>query len=531
MTTDANTITMKAVAAKGSVSVVHGAAFLGGHYILRLYLDGKLNTDSLVRVMYIRDQYQYLLAEGYGGEFLKFSSPNTHRAFELASPAKLLICDIYVYGQTGVIAKGIMHLMWVPEALISEVGPTIDLVGPKGDKGDPGHYYRPSLRPEGAAVFVDWMHSEKPNENIKGYINIRGPKGDTGIQGPPGLDGTVKFEDLTDEQLESLKGEKGDKGDKGDDGAQGPRGFTGPQGPQGPQGGIGLPGVDGVDGKDGTDGADGVDGKDGKDGLNGSDGIGISSVTLDKRQVESGNSPNPYAYYLIITFTDGSSTEVLIPDISSGADGADGEDGADGADGEDGKDGVGIASIVTEEILPSSGDPGGTKVIITLNDEAQTKTEFTIDNGATGQQGEPGAPGTPGANGADGAPGKDGIGITNISTQDIAESTGTPGGKMVTITYGEGDKTESFNIYNGQDGQDGGGGSGIQEVALTGTGNGVQLMVDGTSTTVTRAGMGLDPSKIITSFVINSFSQYQMNYTITYLNGTTVTNTAGPPIS
>lgn len=61
--------------------------------------------------------------------------------------------------------------------------------------------------------------------------------------GPAGADGTMKFEELTDEQRETL------------------RGATGP---------AGEPGKDGVNGKDGKDG---VDGKDGKDGVNGKDGL------------------------------------------------------------------------------------------------------------------------------------------------------------------------------------------------------------------------------------------------------------------
>ena len=35
------------------------------------------------------------------------------------------------------------------------------------------------------------------------------------IQGPKGADGTMTFEDLTQEQKDSLKGDKGDKGDDG----------------------------------------------------------------------------------------------------------------------------------------------------------------------------------------------------------------------------------------------------------------------------------------------------------------------------
>ena len=55
----------------------------------------------------------------------------------------------------------------------------------------------------------------------------------TGPTGPAGADGTMKFEELTDEQRETLRG---------------------------PSGPAGEPGKDGVNGKDGKDGVDGKDG-------------------------------------------------------------------------------------------------------------------------------------------------------------------------------------------------------------------------------------------------------------------------------
>lgn len=54
-----------------------------------------------------------------------------------------------------------------------------------------------------------------------------------GEDGKDGKDGTVKFDALTDAQKASLKGEKGDKGDKGDRGEPGIQGATGAQGPAG----------------------------------------------------------------------------------------------------------------------------------------------------------------------------------------------------------------------------------------------------------------------------------------------------------
>lgn len=71
-----------------------------------------------------------------------------------------------------------------------------------------------------------------------GIPTIKGEKGD------PGKDGTMSFEDLTEEQKASLKGEQGPKGDTGDVGPQGPKGDTGSQGPQGPKGDKPIKGTD-----------------------------------------------------------------------------------------------------------------------------------------------------------------------------------------------------------------------------------------------------------------------------------------------
>lgn len=56
-------------------------------------------------------------------------------------------------------------------------------------------------------------------------------KAKDGMNGKDGVDGTVSFDNLTEEQKASLKGEKGDKGDTGEIGATGPQGDTGPAGP------------------------------------------------------------------------------------------------------------------------------------------------------------------------------------------------------------------------------------------------------------------------------------------------------------
>lgn len=73
---------------------------------------------------------------------------------------------------------------------------------------------------------------------------IKGDVGPVGPQGPKGADGTMSFEDLTEEQRESLRG---------------PIGETGPQGEPGKDGYTPVKGVDYFDGAPGKDGQDGKD--------------------------------------------------------------------------------------------------------------------------------------------------------------------------------------------------------------------------------------------------------------------------------
>lgn len=105
--------------------------------------------------------------------------------------------------------------------------------GPKGDKGD------------------------------KGEQGPKGDKGEQGIQGPAGKDGTMSFEELTDEQKASLKGERGEQGPAGQDGQDG-KDFTydmfteeqlsaliGPKGDKGDKGNKGDTGEQGPKGDKG----------------------------------------------------------------------------------------------------------------------------------------------------------------------------------------------------------------------------------------------------------------------------------------
>lgn len=93
------------------------------------------------------------------------------------------------------------------------------------------------------------------------------------LVGPPGQDGSIKFEELTPEQKEMLRGPKGDPFLYSDftqeqlealRGPQGIQGETGPQGEQGPQGIQGPTGATGPTGPQGNTGPQGPSGTPGK---------------------------------------------------------------------------------------------------------------------------------------------------------------------------------------------------------------------------------------------------------------------------
>lgn len=139
------------------------------------------------------------------------------------------------------------------ESLKGETGPQgpIGPQGPQGEKGADGTMTFDELTDEQKAT----LKGDKGDQGEQGPI---GPQGPQGPKGDKGADGTMTFEDLTAEQKASLKG---DKGDKGDTGPQGPQGEQGPQGPQGIQGIQGEKGEKGDKGDTGPQGATGADGK------------------------------------------------------------------------------------------------------------------------------------------------------------------------------------------------------------------------------------------------------------------------------
>jgi hypothetical protein len=147
------------------------------------------------------------------------------------------------------------------ESLRGEEGP----MGPEGPAGPQG-----PQGPKGADGTVSFENlTDEQKASLKGEAGPQGPQGETGLRGPTGAtgpqgpagpqgpqgekgetgpqgpqgekgaDGTMTFEDLTEEQRASLKGDAGPagpQGEKGETGATGPQGPAGPTGPQGPAG-------------------------------------------------------------------------------------------------------------------------------------------------------------------------------------------------------------------------------------------------------------------------------------------------------
>jgi hypothetical protein len=61
---------------------------------------------------------------------------------------------------------------------------------------------------------IGYLYEVNTIDKDRGFMNIK-YLATLATKGEPGKDGTMTFEDLTDEQRESLRGEKGDKGDPG----------------------------------------------------------------------------------------------------------------------------------------------------------------------------------------------------------------------------------------------------------------------------------------------------------------------------
>lgn len=119
------------------------------------------------------------------------------------------------------------------------------LAGVPGPQGPPGA--------DGTVSFDNLTEEQR--------LSLKGDPGEPGPQGPKGEDGSVVFEELTEEQLALLRGPQGPQGEPGEKGEKGDPGDAGPQGPQGEKGETGPAGPQGETGEAGPEGAAGTAGK------------------------------------------------------------------------------------------------------------------------------------------------------------------------------------------------------------------------------------------------------------------------------
>lgn len=165
---------------------------------------------------------------------------------------KIAVNDVIVPpNECGIVNLQVLTLKELNDALANIDFPDIDLENIR-------NMINLAVGPTVISYINEHMDSFKGNDGATGQ---RGPKGDSGksayqsyldttiddpvlsesewIASLHGADGTVSFDDLTDEQKEQLKGDPG------------------PQGPAGPQGEKGDPGIKGNNGADGRNGVDG----------------------------------------------------------------------------------------------------------------------------------------------------------------------------------------------------------------------------------------------------------------------------------
>jgi len=261
----------------------------------------------------------------------------------------------------------------------------------------------------------------------RGPVGPQGPQGiqgQTGPQGPKGEDGSIVFEELTQEQRELLRGPQGIQGPVGPQGEQGPegpqgipgeQGIQGIQGPTGATGGYYRPSASQVDANTvrftfnksaaniptvaavdvtlpaGPQGAQGETGPIGVTGAPGPAGTSVTVSSVEESEADGGEN--------VVTFSDGN--KLTVKNGKTGAQGPQGPAGADGAKGDKG----------------DKGDPG---------EKGET--------GATGPEGPQGATGATGPVGPQGETGAAGTNATITgATATVDGNVGTP---SVSVTLG-----------------------------------------------------------------------------------------------
>lgn len=205
----------------------------------------------------------------------------------------------------------------------------------------------------------------------------------------------------------NIKGPKGDQGDQGPKGDPGQRGETGPAGTPGTNGQDGLtPTIGdngnwylgetdtgkpsrGEQGPAGTPGQQGDPGPAGADGAPGEDGISITEITQGDTSESDGYTVTP------VTINKSDSTNVVLQiKAKNGTNGAKGDPGDAGAQGAPGPaNSLTIGTVSTLE--------AGEQATVQITGDAPNQVlNFGIPKGAQG------ATGSNGANGSDGAPGQ-----------------------------------------------------------------------------------------------------------------------------
>lgn len=160
----------------------------------------------------------------------------------------------------------------VPGPILSAPGKP----GPRGEEGIQG--------PPGDGLELDGQvpeYSDLPSSSLEGEVWLaagklyrrhasgwpaeadgspfQGPEGPKGDQGDQGIQGLKGDKgDTGDQGIQGIQGLKGDKGDQGDQGIQGIQGLKGDKGDQGDQGIQGIQGVKGDKGDKGDTGAPGT---------------------------------------------------------------------------------------------------------------------------------------------------------------------------------------------------------------------------------------------------------------------------------
>lgn len=151
-----------------------------------------------------------------------------------------------------------------PAGPVGEQGPA-GLIGPAGEQGPAGAdgtLNFNELTEDQIARLKGSDGSPGPQGPV-GPVGLVGPAGSPGPVGPAGADGTLNFSDLTDDQRDELRGVQGPTGPAGPVGPAGATGSVGPVGPAGSIGGVGPQGPTGATGPQGLQGEQGLSGVDG----------------------------------------------------------------------------------------------------------------------------------------------------------------------------------------------------------------------------------------------------------------------------